>query len=428
MNHAILEDIERKLLKAGLLPLRSQAQLSTAILQDRLEMILPEAMEKSGVDFWLIIAREYNEDPLMKTLFTWDMPTARRISALAFYYDRTTGKVRRMSIGALSPQMSNLYENVKDKNETPWECIARIVAQYNPNCIAINKSNHHGFCDGISAGLYDSLQSCLAPEYQQRVCSADKLAIYWLQKITDFELKLMSVLVDVTQDIVKLFFSKDFIKPGITKTSDIEWLMRDAISQLGFDYWFGPDVDLQRKGCSDSRMTDSLIQAGDLLHCDIGIAAKYIRLHTDIQWLAYVGKTDDGSAPIGLKELFASCNRFQDIVTSNFQAQSTGNDVFAKSITQAKESGLKPMLYTHPLGTFGHGAGPLIGLYDAQGFVDGSGEYLIQNKTCYALELNICGNLTEWDNQDVFIYREEDIYFDKEVRFIHGRQTELIEI
>ncbi len=428
MDNTIMKEIERKLCKAGLLPLKNQAFLSTKILCDRLDTVLPEAMEKSGVDFWLIVAREYNEDPIMKTLFTWDMPNSRRISALAFHYDRSSRSVRRMSIGALSPEMGNIYDNVKDKNESQWECIARIISQYNPNNIAINKSNYHGFCDGISASLYDSLLSYLKLEYQQRLCSAEGVAIQWLQTITDLELELMGVLVDVTQDIVKMSFSKDFIKPGVTNTREIEWSMRDAITQLGFDYWFGPDIDLQRKGCSDTRIFDNLIQAGDLLHCDIGITGKYIRLHTDIQWLAYIRKPSEASTPKGLTDLFTNCNHFQDIVTSNFKAQLTGNELFVNAITQAREEGLKPMLYSHPLGTFGHGAGPTIGLYDVQDFVKGSGEYPLENRTCYALELNICGSLPEWDNQIVFIYREEDIFFNKEVSFIHGRQTEFIEI
>lgn len=428
MRHAILSNIEKKLYKAGLLPLKSQAALSTQILRDRLESVLPEAMEKSGLDFWLIAAKEYNEDPIMKTLFTWDMPNSRRLSALAFHYDRSSGSVRRMSIGALSPEMANIYDNVKHKDESPWECITRVISQYNPNKIAINKSNYHGYCDGLSASIYDSLIGCLKPEYQERLCSADEVAIRWLQKVTARELELMGVLVDVTQDIVKLSFSKDLIKPGITNTSEVEWAMRDIITQLGFDYWFGPDVDLQRKGCSDTRLADSLIQAGDLLHCDIGITGKYIRLHTDIQWLAYIRKPNEASVPKGLLELFASCNRFQDIVASNFKAQLTGNELFVNAITQAKDEGLTPMLYSHPLGAFGHGAGPTIGLYDVQGYVKGGGEYPIEDRTCYALELNICGSLPEWDNQEVFIYREEDIYFDKEVLFIHGRQTKLIEI
>lgn len=428
MNSTIIENIRKKLSIAGFLPLEKQAQLSTEVLQHKLETVLPEAMEKSGVDFWLIVGKEYNEDPVMETLFTWDMPHARRISALAFYYDRSSGKVRRMSAAASSPEMDKLYENVKVSSESVWECISRIVSQYEPEKIAVNRSENYGFCDGLSSSSYDSLLSCLRPEYHQRLCSAEDIAIRWLQKITGRELELMKVMVDVTKDIIRMSFSRASIHPGITSTSDIEWLMRNTISQLGFDYWFGPDVDLQRRGSSCSRMSESIIEYGDLLHCDIGISGKYIKLNTDMQWVAYMLEPDEKHAPKGLTELLACCSRFQDIVISNFKNQLSGNELFANAILQAKKEGLKPMLYTHPLGTFGHGAGPLIGIYDNQGFVEVKGERPVENSTCYALELNISGSLPEWDNQEVFIYMEEDICFNDKASFVQGRETGLIEI
>jgi Xaa-Pro aminopeptidase len=175
-------------------------------------------------------------------------------------------------------------------------------------------------------------------------------------------------------------------------------------------------------------MFDTVIEAGDLLHCDIGIIGKYVQLHTDIQWLAYVKKQGEEHAPKGIAELLALSNRFQDIAACSFKNQLSGNEVFVNAIKQAKDEGLQPMLYSHPLGTFGHGAGPTIGLYDNQVFVKGSGERPVENSTCYALELNISSCVPEWNNQEAFAYLEEDIYFDEKADFISGRQTELIEI
>ncbi len=423
-----LESMRDKLEKAGLLPMEKQAQLSFEVLHRRLETVLPEAMKKSGVDLWLIMGKENNEDPIMKTLFTWDIPHARRISILAFYYDEACDKVKRMSIGPQSTEMGRLYEDVKKKDESIWDCVGRIVSKYDPKSIAINRSNNYGFCDGISATLYDSLLNCLTDEYRDRLCSGEDLSIRWLEKTTDLELELMKVLVEVTQDIIKMCFSRDNIVPGVTNTKDLEWLMRETISQVGFDYWFGPDVDLQRKGGTSSRLSETTIENGNLLHCDIGIVGKYLQLHTDLQWLAYVLKPGEYNSPKGLGELFSLGQRFQDIVSTSFNYDLSGNEVFTKAVEKAKEEGLAPMLYSHPLGTFGHGAGPTLGLYDNQGFVSGSGERLLEDRTCFALELNVRGNLPEWDNQEVFMYMEEDIYLNGTVSYIHGRQKELINI
>ena len=69
------------------------------------------------------------------------------------------------------------------------------------------------------------------------------------------------------------------------------------------------------------------------------------------------------------------------------------------------------MLYTHPIGFYGHGAGPTIGLYDNQGFVPGNGERPLHDSTCYALELNVLEPVSEWGGQDVWFYVEETIAF-----------------
>ncbi|WP_346937198.1 M24 family metallopeptidase [Clostridium sp.] len=238
----------------------------------------------------------------------------------------------------------------------------------------------------------------------------------------------MKILVEVTQDIIKMTFSADSIKINGTTTTDLEWLMRNTISMLGLNFWFGPDVDMQRQGNLVSRIFDEPITYGDFLHCDIGVSCKFINLHTDMQWVCYVRKPEEDSAPKGLRDLLVKGNRLQDIVTSKFKYGKTGNDVFFESINQAKEEGIKPMIYSHPIGTFGHGSGTSIGRYDLQGFLEGCGECPIENETCYALELNVCDKLSEWDGQNVYMYLEEDIYFNSDVSYILGRQKEIIEI
>jgi len=385
-------------------------------------------MERSGIDFWIVMGKENCEDPILKTLFTWDMPHARRISMLAFHYDRAAKKVRAMSIGPQSPEMGKLYENVKLPEESLWECAARLVGELNPEKIGVERSQNYGFCDGLMATLSDQLLEALPQEMRARVCSAEELSVRWLQKVTPIEKKVMETLSEVTQDITMLTFNNASIQVGKTTTTDLEWLMRNTISRLGFDFWFGPDIDLQREGGSSTRMFHEVIRPGDLLHCDIGIVGRFVQLNTDMQWVAYVRKPGEEHAPAELCQLLAKGNRFQDIVASHFKDQAAGNDVFAAAVAQAREEGLKPMLYTHPLGTFGHGAGPTIGRYDLQGFVAGPGERPLERETCYALELNVRENLALWGGQEVYMYLEEDIYFDEKVEFVHGRQTQMIEL
>ncbi|WP_346917225.1 hypothetical protein [Clostridium sp.] len=428
MNEDLIDKMRQKLISGRLWPLEAQAELSVEILREKLDKILPWAMESSDIDFWIVMGKENNEDPTMKTFFSWDMPNARRVSILTFYYDKKSKKVRKMMLGNHSPIMNLLYENVQNKNENCWEGLKRIIDEINPRSIAIQKSNNYSFCDGLTFTLHKNLMEILSDSQKNKVCSAEKLSVKWLQKVTAKELEVLKILTEITQDIIKTTFSSDSIKINETTTTDLEWMMRNTILMLGLDFWFGPDIDMQRYGNSVSRIFGERINYGDFLHCDVGVFCRFINLHTDMQWVCYVRTQGEKFVPQGLKELLVKGNRLQDIVTSNFKYKKTGNDVFFESVSKAKEEGLKPMIYSHPIGTFGHGSGTSIGRYDIQGVVEGGGECPIENQTCYALELNICDNLSEWNGQEVYMYLEEDIYFDGKVSYILGRQTEIIEI
>lgn len=423
-----IETMREKLTAARLWPLETQAELSNEVLAGRFETVLPWAMKAADVDLWVVMGKENCVDPVMKTLFAWDMPNCKRISILLFHYDSITGLVRRMSVGNQSPEMSKFYENVQRPGEELWTCVGRMVSEISPRKIGVQQSRHYGFCDGLTLSLQQDLLAALSEAQRSLVCSAQEVSVRWLQRVTPMELSIMRTLSELTQDITHLTFSSESIEIGKTTTTDLEWLMRNTMSLLGFGYWFGPDIDLQRRGNSVTRIFGDVITRGDLLHCDIGVFCKYLALHTDMQWLCYIHHSGEAHAPAGIASLLEKGNRFQDIVAGNFAYGRVGNDVFAASLEQAKTEGLKPMLYTHPLGTFGHGAGTTVGQYDRQSFIEERGERPIENETCYALELNIHDNVPEWDNQEVFAYLEEDIYFDGKVEFVRGRQTKLIEI
>ncbi len=426
MYQKVIDSMKQKLEQGGLYPLKAQAELSTRILKERLEVVLPWAMEKSGMDMWIVLSRENCEDPIIHTLFTWDMPEARRISILMFHRNPSTGLIRRMAVGMHSPEMSQIYENVQGEDETVWEAAGRMVAELAPENIAVDRSFLYGFCDGLSSTLYENLKEAVGEAYASRICDGEELTVRWLQRVSPLEKETMRILTSVTHDIVDYTFSGEFVKPGVTTTTDIEWCMREMISSLGYSYWFGPDVDLQRKGSNISRMFHEVILPGDLIHCDIGLNGLYVHLHTDMQWVAYILKEGETKAPAEFEVLFDKGNRFREIVMEELKEGVSGNEVFASSVQRAKDEGICPMLYTHPLGTFGHGSGPSIGQYGNQGFLPGTGERPVEDKTCYALELNVYDDVALWEGQQVFMYLEEDICKDGKVEYLDGHQEKLL--
>ncbi|MDX1410264.1 MAG: Xaa-Pro aminopeptidase, partial [Saprospiraceae bacterium] len=89
-----------------ILDLRERARVIDEILEDRLDNLLPQLMKREGIDMWIIISREYNEDPVMKTMLPSTWLNARRRTMMVF--SRTEDKegieklaIARYSVGRL---------------------------------------------------------------------------------------------------------------------------------------------------------------------------------------------------------------------------------------------------------------------------------------------------------------------------------------
>lgn len=406
----------------AILGLKDQAAVYDGWLATRLEKILPEIMRREKIDLWLVICQEYNEDPVYLSLVPWNSLSARRLSMLVFF-DRGGGRgVERFSVSRYG--IGGLYPSIwKADKDDQWETLAAAVKSRNPNRIGIDESETFAFGDGLSASLKNRLVGALGPEYAKRLVSAERLAVGWLERRIPEELEVYPHIVTIAHAIIAEAFSPQVITPGVTKTEDVEWWMWERVRSLGLQTWFNPSISIQRPKSSPDR-DSGVIHRGDLLHCDFGIT--YLKLNTDTQQMAYVLRDGEQDAPQGLKDALAQGNRLQDILMAEMKEGLTGNQILAASLKKAKDGGLKPSIYTHPLGYHGHAAGPTIGLWDKQGGVPGAGDYPLWNDTVYSIELNVLAGVPEWGPQDVQIALEQDAAFTKSgARFLDQRQTKL---
>ena len=69
---------------------REQASIINELLSDRLNNLLPSLMNKNKMDCWVLITREYNEDPIVKTMLPAEWLAARRRTILVFYNNPKT--------------------------------------------------------------------------------------------------------------------------------------------------------------------------------------------------------------------------------------------------------------------------------------------------------------------------------------------------
>ncbi len=417
-----------------ILPEKERARVVDEILADRFQNLLPELMDRAGIDMWILISREYNEDPVLKTMLPATWLNARRRTIIVFYRNAENDSIDRLAVARY-----NFGENImsawdKEKEPDQWKRLVQIIEERDPKNIGLNYSKHFNIADGLDKTDYEEFMNVLPEKYSNRVVSAEKLAVGWIETRTEREMVVYNQLVDITHDIIEEAFSERVITPGITTTTDVEWWMRDKVTSLGLETWFHPSVDVQRSNevlgnhlySFSNRPENMVILPGDLLHCDFGIT--YLRLNTDCQELAYVLKPGETSPPDFLVKALGEGNRLQDIFTREFRTGRSGNEILALALEKAGNSGLRPSIYTHPLGSYGHSSGPTIGMWDAQGGVPGAGDYPLYPNTVYAIELNTTVYLENWQ-RDIRIMLEEAGYWGKDgFRYVNGRQTNLLTI
>lgn len=414
---------------------RDRARIIDEILEERMETLLPQLMRREGIDMWVIISREYHEDPVMKTMLPSTWLSARRRTIMVFY-DPGEGKpldriaIARYDVGSL---LKGEWDLSADPDQ--WDALIKVIQAKKPKKIGLNTSHYFGLADGLAHTEYNEFSRRLPAEHQAKITSAEKLAIAWLETRTEKEMIVYPAICLISHQIIREAFSEKVIQPGITTTDDIVWYLRQRCTDLGLGTWFHPTVDIQREDRTDfdhlrtfsKQPGAKVVLPGDLLHVDFGIT--YLRLNTDQQQHAYVLRPGETDVPESLKKAFAQGNQLQDILIAQFKTGKTGNELLSQALAHAEKEGIEGAIYSHPIGFHGHAAGPAIGMWDNQQSVPGTGDYTLFENTAYSIELNISANIPEW-GKTIRIMLEEDGYFDQKTgfRFIDGRQERIYAI
>ena len=397
------------------------------MLLERLDTLLPTLMQEAGLDMWLVIAREYAEDPVFFTLVPQPNLSARRTTMLVFHR-QPDGSVQRLSINRYP--FGAPYESAWSGGDldSQWKALGDLIASRNPRRIGINVSEHWPVADGLTHGLQQRLLRALPAGYSERLVSAEDLSVRWLETRSVSERAVYPHIVALARGVISEAFSSKVITAGATSTDDVAWYIRERFEALGLPIWFMPDVNLQRMGqeCTAASPfcgSEGIIQPGDVLHTDVGIC--YLKLCTDTQEMAYVARSGEHDVPAGLRAALAAGNQWQDVLTSHFATGRTGNEVLAMTRQDAGRAGLVSSTYSHPVGFFGHAPGPTIGMWDNQEGTPVQGDWPLHPMTVYAIEGNVKALVPGWNGQYVQIKLEQTALFDgKRVDYLAGRQTE----
>jgi hypothetical protein len=426
--------------------LQEQAAMQQSWLKQRLDTFLPPLMRKYGIDLWVVPMREYNEDPVFTAIVAPETFAARRRTIYVFF-DKCAAAgttvnascIERLALGGTS--QGGLFEvraatgpvtraaellggrPAELWGDQQWEVLKTVIEERKPRVIGINRSTVFAFTDGLSSGELEGMSRALGPAWTSKFKEAERLPLDVIASRLPDEEAFFQKMTALVWEMTQTMFSDKVIVVGKTRTSDLVWWWRQRVNDQGLGTWFQPSVDAQH-ATNDLILVDPVIEPGYVLHCDVGITVA--RLNTDTQHLAYVLKPGETDAPAGLKNALANSNAMQDMTMEEIRPGRTGNEILQAVLARMKAKGIDGTLYSHPIGLHGHGAGPLIGLWDRQEGVPGRGDATVIPSMWFSIELQATTPVAEW-RSTVRMAQEEDaiVGADGKVRWALKRQDKL---
>src|SRR4051812_11853195 len=426
--------------------LREQATLQQAWLKKRLDTFLPALMRKHAADMWIVPMREYNEDPVFSSITAPDTFFARRRTIYVFF-DKCAAAgtppapacVERIALGGTSQggvfeprsSMKTVTAAVGGRQaelwgDEQWIALKQVIEERKPKVIAIDRSKTFAFNDGLSSGELQGMTEALGPTWTARFRDAGNLPLDLIASRLPEEEAFFEKMTALVWTMTQTMFSEKVIVPGTTRTSDLVWWWRQRTNDQGLGTWFQPSIEVQRKGATPEKLgADPVIQPGDVLHCDVGITVA--RLNTDTQHNAYVLRPGETQAPAGIVKALANANAMQTFAMEEIRQGRTGNEILASVRQRMKAAGIDGTMYSHPIGMNGHGAGPLIGLWDYQDGVPDRGDAKVIPSMWFSVELQATTPIPEWGGQPVRMAQEEDMIVGRDgaIRWALKRQDRL---
>ncbi len=390
----------------AILPLRAQSDLITELVRERLDTILPAAMDAAGIDMWIILCQEDDADPLYRTMIPFDnwLPI---LSGLVFA--REDGRIRRYNLSVADTK--DLYEVPYSGRleEKQWASLGELARNHDPERIGINIGESAWCTAGLTHLLHGRLVAALGP-YADRLVSAEKAGVLWASTLTPSEAVIFRRVTEIGRWMIEDCFSTRTISPGVTTIDDLVWHYWQTSRDIGLEVAFRPYFRIHR---DPALPQDEVVRPGDVVHCDTGI--KYLRLNSDHQHLAYVPRPGESDAPAGIKARLADNLRLQDIFLAGFVHGRSGNTMLRDMLADAARQGIPgAKIYSHNLGLFLHQPGPLIGLPWEQADTGPRGEVTLEYMSAFVMELGTEGPVPEWGGAALRLGTEEPVLFDRD--------------
>jgi Xaa-Pro aminopeptidase len=388
---------------------RRRWERACQIRKEKLDLILPGAMQDNRVDMWIIVMREGLLDPL------WEALGGGYVGGWAYWVFTDYGqRVERavFGVGGYGPEQCAVYDHFGSPDELP-----SFVAERRPRRIAVNVAESIGGADGLSHTSFLHLQEVLGPELADRLVSAERLVSDFRATRTATEIATFAEAGEMSREIAERAFSNEVVTPGVTTLEDVAWWMRDQLLARGLDSSFDmPSVYVTGPGGIEATSTDRVIQRGDLLMIDWGVG--YLGFYTDMKRIAYVAREGEAEVPAALRHAFDQAVRVRDIMKTSIRPAGKAREALDATWKAIEAAGFRRIEFNRPttdpeitdvvigphsVGNWGHGFGPSLAFFNPTRL-----EYELRPGTLISVELFAYTANPDWGGRKVRIPLEDD--------------------
>lgn len=393
-----------------------------AVLRERLEKLLPRAMEMHEVDLWLVFTREESKDPLAN-----DLGGGNAVARMALLFDRKDGQFRRTAIAAsydvVPLEGSGLYDRVISyKSEGIKPHLKEFVEGLDPKRIAVNMSRDMPIADGLSVGMHGYLREVLGEELAGRFVSSEPLVASFRGRRLPQEVAVLREAARHTDTLIREALSVLAISPGVTSERDVGEFLRTRTAMLGASVPFISVVAGPARGHADP--SSRVIERGDLVRIDFGITLR--GYSTDLQRTAYVLRVGETEAPEQIQKMWNTSRRALNRQIAAMKPGVSGQEIDAIARKTLEEAGFEgpPHGTGHAIGFVVHDVGPLLGPDWPERYGTTVSLKLEEGQT-FAVEPILYAPYE--DMGEINIGLEEDVVITKRgAELLHEPQTELI--
>jgi len=330
------------------------------IRAERIATLLPGAMEENGLDAWVVICRENNNDPLAD-----HVGCENAGGTAAFMFFRVGDGVRSVAISPRG-EATSLAETgrmdeviMSERGASIWDTMGEVFERFEPSTIGIN-TGQSPITDGLSHTQYASMMAGLPSMWTSRMQSAEPMIRSWLSVKTPAEVAIMARAAEITaQWEVEAY---ENAVGGVTTDRDIADFLEAKMAEMGVGDAWSPEQNPAINSGKDrghSHPTDRTIQPGDFIQTDFGIRV-HDRWVTDIQRFAYVLAPGETEAPQEALDKWEAAKRGSRAAFAAMKPGATGNEVDRAQRIVLEENGSQPVMWGtgHPVGYWAHDSGP----------------------------------------------------------------------